>query len=116
MTIHQKLIHVVVNITPDDYSAFSYAFDHAGTLHECHDFPSEAEALSGAHFHIQCLTQGLPHEVCDGLGAIYRPSNPYTMEEERLWQSIVGSELATTEHVTAFETATGKKHDRNYLI
>lgn len=43
--------------------------------------------------------------------------NPYTMEEERLWQAIVGSELlATAEHVAAFERATGKKHDRNYLI
>lgn len=42
--------------------------------------------------------------------------NPYTLAEERLWQRLVGSDEATAEHVAAFEAATGKKHDRNYLI
>lgn len=43
-------------------------------------------------------------------------ANPYTLEEERLWQLIVGSAVATPEHVAQFERMTGKTHDRNYLI
>lgn len=43
-------------------------------------------------------------------------TNPYTLEEERLWQRIVGSSVATPEHIAQFESMTGKAHDRNYLI
>lgn len=62
-----------ITITKDEFGTFSYAFEFEGVAHACFDFPSESEAITGANAHLYMLQKRLPHEVADGLGAIYRP-------------------------------------------
>ena len=55
------------------------------------------------------------HPLFDLTNLLVRPTSPYTPEQERIWQNIVGDQPATETHILAFEAATGKKHDANHL-
>lgn len=64
---------ILVNVHADEFGTFYYDFTREGEKFECFDFPTASEAFQGARFHLRCIWENLPHQVADGLGAIYRP-------------------------------------------
>ena len=62
----------IITTTPDELGTWNYQFQFEGKTHKCFDFQSHKEAVEGAQSHLRCLINGWPHEVADGLGAIYR--------------------------------------------